>query len=294
MNNAHRLLLVFIIINLLVVGVCFSPVLAQAENEQIGFSNVRLWINPEYDDPRLLVMLEGQLVGVEPPVEVRFLVPSAAEMYSAGSMDAQRQYTGGPPHREPSSIPGWDEISYEVTTDTFRVEYYDPIIIGQPDKTISYEFRWLYPISDIQVFVQEPRGASNFGVFPGGEPFIDSAGFNTYLYAYSDPDDESPIQFEVTYTKSDPNPSLAIVDDKSGNTLLIAGIVVVVVVLFGIGVFWFRKSKPKIRAERRRHAAQNVPVTRSKGKGRTRKFCTQCGQRLESPSPFCPHCGAKL
>ena len=68
-------------------------------------------------------MLQGQIEGVEPPVVVRFLVPSEAEMYSAGSMDALGQYTGGPPNRESSSIPGWDEINYEVTTNTFQSPY---------------------------------------------------------------------------------------------------------------------------------------------------------------------------
>ena len=46
-------------------------------------------IYPEYDEPSLLIMLEGKITGANPPVQVRFLVPSTAEMYSAGSKDAQ-------------------------------------------------------------------------------------------------------------------------------------------------------------------------------------------------------------
>ena len=166
---------------------------AYALNEPESYSNVKLWIYPEYDDPRLLVMLEGQIEGTEPPAEVQFLVPSAAEMYSAGSMDTQGNYSGGPPARKPSSIPGWDEISYQVTTDTFRVEYYDPIIFGNPEKTISYMFRTLYPMSEMEIIVQEPTGATDFTVSPDGDRFVDVAGFNSHLYRFSDFDPDTTV-----------------------------------------------------------------------------------------------------
>ena len=81
MKNTYLLLLLFISIGLLLIGADLSRALAQPENEVTGYENVQLWVYPEYDDPRLLVMLEGQIVGVEPPAEVRFLVPSASEMY---------------------------------------------------------------------------------------------------------------------------------------------------------------------------------------------------------------------
>ena len=287
------LLLLFISIGLLFSIANMSYVSAQDENGLVSFKNVELWIYPEYDDPRLLVMLEGQIVGGEVPVQVRFLVPSAAEMYSAGSMDAQGQYSGGPPHREPSSLQGWDEISYEVTTNTFRVEYYDPIIRGQPDKTISYEFHWLYPISDVQVTIQEPRKSSNFSVLPEGESFIDDSGFTSHRYDYRELDDGSPLRFEIAYTKSDLKPSLAIEDTGSGNTLLTVSIVVGFIVVLGTGLLWVTKSKTRTRAERRR-VSRSTPVSRSKGKRLPRSFCTHCGERLESPSGFCPYCGTKV
>jgi hypothetical protein len=242
MKNTHRFLLLLLIISLLIIVTDVPWALVRADNENIGFANVQLWIYPAYDDPRLLVMLEGQIVGVQPPIEVRFMVPSAAEMYSAGSMDAQGRYSGGPPQREPSTIPGWDEISYEVTTNTFRVEYYDPIIRGQPDKTISYEFHWLYPISELNVVIQEPRKSSNFSISPMGESFIDNQGFTSYQYNYNNINDEDSLHFEITYTKSDPKPSLAIEDNGSSNILLIVGSVIGLCVVFGAGFYWLMRS----------------------------------------------------
>ncbi len=293
MKNTCRILIFFVAVCLFLIAADIPEVLAQAEREPTGFTNVHLWVYPEYDDPRLLVMLEGQIAGVEPPASVRFLVPSAAEMYSAGSMDAQGQYSGGPPQRAPSSIPGWDEISYEVTTDTFRVEYYDPIIMGRPDKTISYEFRWLYPISDLTVIIQEPRRSSDFSVLPGGETFTDDQGFASHLYKYRDLDNQPPLSFEISYTKSDPDPSLSIEGNGSTSPLLVVIIAVGLCVVFVAGFLWIMKSKPKTRAQRR-YAARDAPAPEYKGRRPARRFCSQCGQRVEGPSRFCPHCGAKL
>ncbi|MFC1987592.1 hypothetical protein ACFLVH_03510 [Chloroflexota bacterium] len=78
MKNTGRILILLLAASLLYIAVGKSLVSAQNENVPTGFQNVHLWVNPEYDDPRLLIMLEGQIVGTQPPAEVRFLVPSTA------------------------------------------------------------------------------------------------------------------------------------------------------------------------------------------------------------------------
>lgn len=279
---------------LLLLPVSLPGAVAQDGEEVTGFHDVSLWVFPEYDDPRLLVMLEGKIVGAEPPAEVNFLVPTAAQMYSAGSKDAQGVYTGGPPQREPSEIPGWDRITYQVTSETFRVEYYDPIILGQPDKTISYEFRWLYPIDSLEVVVQQPRSSSNFVVSPSGSVFQDNEGFTSYYYTYNDLNDGPPVEFEISYTKSDTRPSLSIVDEGS-NGALIGVIVAVVVVVAGGGLFIaLRKPRARSRAVRRQQSRTAKKSAPPPGRQSKARFCTQCGQSLDGSYKFCPNCGKNL
>jgi len=287
-GNRYVILLIAtlsLIFALIITG--WVPAIAQAE--PTGFKNVRLWIYPEYDDPRLLVMLQGTVDGVSIPATVRFLVPAAAEMYSAGSMDAQGKYTGGPPRRKSSGVPGWDEISYEVTTGTFRVEYYDPIIIGVVDKTISFDFFTLYPISDLSVEVQEPRTSSNFSVVPGNGTKISDQGFVYNVYDYQNLDTAHPLHVDIAYTKSDPRPSLTITGGASNKLPLIVGVVTGLCVL--AVAFWFYKSRlGKKKAPKR----TRVSPTQAKGNKPPDKFCVQCGHRLERSHRFCPNCGAKL
>lgn len=278
----------------LALGPYMQPVRAESGKEPAGFKNVTLWVYPEYDDPRLLVMLEGKITGVSPPAQVRFLVPAAAEMFSAGSKDAQGSYSGGPPNRQASQIPGWDEISYELKTDTFRVEYYYPIISGQPDKQISYDFRWVYPISDLKVIVQQPLEATNFAVAPKGSPTIEG-GFNVQTYDYRNPDSAQPLHFDISYTKSNPNPSLdnqPLAPQVTGSSnlpliLTVAGILLVA----GVIILGLKSRKAAYATKSSGYSRQTRAERRKQLKSR---FCSQCGKAIESSARFCPYCGNKV
>jgi hypothetical protein len=262
---------------------------AQTPQEPAGFKNVTLWLYPEYDDPRLLMMLEGKIMGAQVPAQIRFLVPVSAELYSAGSKDAQGKYTGGPPNRIASQIPGWDEISYELKYETFRVEYYDSIITGNPDKKISYDFRHLYPISDLTVIVQQPLTANNFTVTPAGRPDKEDA-FKVSTYNFNNPAISQPLHFEIAYVKTDPNPSLNTAPASSNSAGQVTLIITLAIVVIAIGVFIVlgqsRKKKP-VRAK--------TSETRSRSVGKREplrdKFCNQCGNPRGKRDKFCPNCG---
>ncbi len=310
MTKIYRFLLISIAMGLIFVA---RAPLAHAlpEDEPDGLTDVQLLIYPEYDippdvahfdDPLLLVILRGQITGVEAsdyPVTVRFLVPHVAFMYSAGYFNAQGQYVrggyvdpfeGGDPYpqREASSITGWDEITFTIETNRFVVEYYAPIIIGNSDKAIEYEFNFLYPIDAIEVVIMEPRASTEFDISPPGIRISEDVWGDVYpLHSYSYNnlivDEDSPLQFDISYTKSDPRPS---VDITGGSTLLVVGIVCGVLAVVAVGFFLLRKFKQKSLAARR-------PVRMSKKKAKRQGFCRQCGKKLDRSTPHCPYCGAK-
>lgn len=305
MTRIYRFLLISVVMGLIFVAK--SPLAyALPEDEPTGLSFLQVRVYPEYDDPRLLVILRGQITGAEAsdddPVTVRFLVPHAAFMFSAGFFDALGEYQRGGfidptksigidpyPESQSSEIAGWDEITFTIETNNFVVEYYDPIIVGNPDKTIAYELHLLYPISELDVVIQEPRTSTSFSVTPQGAPITDNAfGENYPAHEYSfynvSVDEDSPLQFDISYTKSDTRPSVEITD--SGSTLLVVGIVCGVLAVVAVGFFLLRKYKQKALAERH-------PVRMSKKKAKRQGFCRQCGKQLDKPSPHCPYCGAK-
>ncbi len=280
----------------LAFGPYAQPAQAQIVKEPAGYRNVTVWVNPEYDDPRLLVMMQGKITGVDAPALVRFLVPRDAEMYSAGSKDAQDKYSGGPPDRKPSQIPGWDEISYTLKTDTFRVEYYDPVISSKPDKNISYDFRSLYPISDLTVIVQEPKKSTNFTVTPGGRSFKDGEGFSAYSYNYSNQGIDKPLHFDISYTRTDTNPSLSSPSPNAkGAGSSVSGLTVgliVGVIMAGLLVWILRSKKKAVPAAK--YSSRAGQTRAAKRRNQRNRFCGKCGEPVEGSPQFCPHCGNKL
>jgi hypothetical protein len=301
---------------------------AQDGEEPTGFTNVRLWLYPEYDQPRFLMMMEGDVTGTTLPTTVRFIVPDDAELFSAGYKDDGDQYYRGTNldiEGKPSSIPGYKEISFEIQEETFRIEYYDSSIIGDPDKTVAFQLNPLYPISDLTVYAQEPGEASNFVVAGEGasqKVFDDGfqSDFPAHLFNYLGLPAGEPLDFQISYTKTDPNPSVAsapLSNDPGGasgsaggiGTGMAIGIAVASLVALGAGAYWVygnRQRQPSSRSRRRanrRAVRRNQPsraeprAPRSGGEqagGRRPKFCSDCGAPLDPGARFCPGCGTKL
>ena len=239
-----------------------GAVFAQAA-EATAFEKTTIWVNPEYDDARLLVMIEGKVVGGEIPALVRFLVPATAEMYSAGSKDILGDYTGGPPDRKPSAIPGWDEVSYEVTTRTFRVEYYDDVIPSEPEKKFFVSLPLLYPVSDLKVVIQEPRNSTNFVVAPDGVQGRDTGGFAVHTLSYTTLAPDTQLGFDVSYTRTDTKPSLSTNANAPGSTSSTtapqdwsANLITIFIAVIAIGSVVFMWGVAKSRKKTRPAAAR--------------------------------------
>lgn len=277
-----------------------APVRAQGE-EVTSLKNVILNVNPEYDEPppqsqlggypAVLVMFEGEVVSANLPATIRFLVPSDAVMYSAGS-GPRNQYVGGPPTRNASNITGWDEISYELKTKYFVVEYYAPII-GQPDRVIPYDFHPLYPVSNLIAIVQEPRRATNFTVAPQGAVSTDGEGFRIHTYNQANISPDKPLHFDISYSKKDTRPSKGGSGGSgSPNTtvLIILGAIAVLIVAFIMVSRLKSKSQPVATRSARRQAAR----TAKGGQVIKNKYCRYCGKPVQETDRFCPYCGKKF
>ena len=202
--------------------------------------------------------------------------------------------------RTASALPGWDLISFPVSNNNFVVEYYDPIIIGKTDKTISYEFNTLNPILSLR-FTFRSAEIKQLHRDAEGQVVTEADGYTYHEYSFSDlpAGTGSPtITFDIAYTKSDSRPSqtikntglpvVPIIAGSLGGIILITGIVLAIVLLPKRGTFALRR---RLSRNTQRLKNKQIKVT-----GRViphQYFCEQCGEPVEKGTRFCPNCGTE-
>ncbi len=275
-------------------------------------SDLKISVWPEYDQPTVLVMLDGTLAdSTNLPREIAVLVPSNATLLVTTYENTDGTLAAEQSSKSTSAGDGYLRVTYTVKSAKYHVEYYDNILKGAPDKTLDFSYKTVAPADKVTLEFQQPAKASNFTMNPTASGTRNESGFNYYSTQLANVTAGQVVSAQVTYTKTDPNPS---VSPTSASSTTPAGasapaaapsalnsiyLVVALVVLGLAAVLGF------FMLQRRSREAFEFPVGgsgRSKSAGRRAKvarhsggtaFCTQCGHDLGAADNFCPKCGAR-
>jgi hypothetical protein len=169
---------------------------------------------PEFDDPRVLVIVQGRLA-VSPndlPVTIAFRLPRGAQINQMAAVNMQSAGTTMLPYEtQPDPIDArWQLVTYTLDGAHFFYEYYYDPIVGDVDKAFTYTLNSYHPVDDASVEIQEPKAAEQFSTSP--QPSASRLDQNLRLNYHQillgalQPAQESSII--VNYSKTDPNPSL--------------------------------------------------------------------------------------
>jgi hypothetical protein len=145
------------------------PHSAHAQDD-LRIQQMRVQVMPEFDDPRVLVIVQGRLNAAEStfPRPVTFLLPADAQINQMASMDVTTGQTN-PLAYETLPYPAdprWTAVTYTLDNAHFFYEfYYDPLQ-GETDKQFTYAQATPLPIDDLLVELQEPRTAVDFTLEP--------------------------------------------------------------------------------------------------------------------------------
>jgi len=260
------------------------------ESPHLATLQVEIW--PEFDRPDVLVLLRGELAAdAKLPAAMSLPIPGSSHgptaVAFAGTSDGELFNLKYDYH------PGADygTVRFELPQRYFHIEFYDPIVIGTPQRRYNYTWSSGLAADSVTVRVQEPARATDISVQPALGKGL--AGPNNLLYRQANIGAlkaGTPLPIEIRYTKADSRTSAEILGmgaaasqttaaaedaEKIPIWLLAVAIALVVGTVIGTVIVWWWRRKKAIAAPRT-HAS----------------FCAQCGNELGSGDCFCSKCGA--
>lgn len=282
--------------------------LAQDPN-RLAQLQISIW--PEYDQPSILVLLDGTLADQSGlPRDVSILIPTGAELFVTTSANPDGSLAPEVSSKSTDLGDGFTRVTFTVSQPKFRVEYYHNLLRGAPDKTFDFVYKAMSGVDQVTLEIQQPLRATNFAVTPATQTSrTASDGFKYFILQFSNIAANQTISAQAKYTKADNNPSVqpqtsqppapvttsAPVADSTSTIFVLVG--VVIVGLAGvIGFFLWQQRARESETSAPRKSAKQFQRERRRARGTEKSasvFCTQCGNPLNADDNFCPKCGAK-
>jgi hypothetical protein len=214
-------LLLVAIVAILGLSLCSRPALAQDGPADLRIQQVRIQVMPEFDDPRVLVIVQGRMAAAENPaaaenqfpMPVTFRLPLDAEINQMATIET----LGGGTSAEafdtrPDPDDGrWLLATYNLRDAHFFYEYYYDPLPADENKDFTFVASSLYPIDELTIEVQEPSAATGLSLEPAAassrlDPTLNLRYHQIHAGALP-AGGETAVR--VRYTKTDPAPSLA-------------------------------------------------------------------------------------
>ena len=269
--------------------------------------HIGLWA--EYDDPRLLVIIDGKLT--QPGQTVRVPVPRAAEINAVAAGDSNANLLNA----------AWeaslgDETHQIITIDNpdavFRVEYYIPLAANDVQRVIDFSLPPGYfsaANADIEILLPPPAAdiantpdldrsdttpgsvqifKRQLGAVAGEQGIAQTVSYSNPTGALSLPEDARPVATPVAQP-----PPAAPAATTSGRTLLFWLLAIAAIVLIVVGVYSLWRIRRQDLAD-----SPPPPPTRLPNKRSTAppsdidQFCRNCGVNFDADDRFCRQCGS--
>ena len=305
-------LLIFLAPITLFLAIPFSLVNAQGPTE-LSSLTIKLW--PEYDDPRLLVIIDGELA--TPGSEIRIPIPAEAELNAVASANSSGRLLRND-WREEKTEDGGRLLVMTPENPVFRVEYYTPILTNGDQRTIQFELPAGYLNTKFGVIeILLPPDSSDITLSPSADEPSQTED-TAHLFQRTLGEVKAvPIVQEVIYnnpnntlTAPRPTPTKPISEPKPSAQppstppvsksslnpwILILGAAALLLIVGGVVGLWLTRDNgeeetPPIppRAKSKRKKSHIVSASSSKNLDR---FCRQCGREFGPDDRFCRYCG---
>ncbi len=310
----------FTTISLIVFFLALLVVPANAQGPtDLSTLTIKLW--PEYDDPRLLVIIDGQLT--TPGSEIRLPIPAEAQLNAVATADGSGRLLKNE-WREEKAGDGSRLLVMTPQNPLFRVEYYTPFPIDGDNRNITFELPAGYINAEqATIEVLLPPGSEDVKLAPPTDesgPTQDQAHiFQRNLGTVKD----TAITQQVTY--ANPSGGLTVPESASATGALletktppqepsetakastsslnpwviILGTAAALLIVGGAVGLWLTRDReqeepvapaqPRVRGKKKKKAGA---ISVQSSQGNLDRFCRQCGKEFGPDDRFCRYCGA--
>ena len=310
----------FLCLCLLMINVW--PVTAQTpapptseSSADLSIQRLRIQVMPEFDDPRVLVIIQGRLAvpNTAFPLSATFRVPRGAQINQMATMDmatgvtAPQSFDAQPDSKDSR----WSFVTYTLNGAHFFYEYYYNPLIGETDKQFTFTFISPQHVEDLLLEVQQPLAATNFTLDPPATVarFDEAMSFTYHQFNIGALAAGEETSVTANYTKTDPEPSLTreevmammgnvppetpptVEASRARSTVPTWVFVLGGVILAAAGgyIVWHRaQSGSAFQIPMTPEAKTPEPPQASESPG----LCSQCGATLKASARFCHVCGA--
>lgn len=191
----------------------------------IKISKLVINVMPEYDTQDVLVLysINYQNDSNQPySGEIRFPVPkgTTSNIVTEKTNNSDNHVNVRVEEKGDSAEFVWkplQPIQPKANYDIHLEYYYNPLP-GTGSKAFTYKFQANMPVEQPQIHIYQPLKASDFKMEPVGQLLgTDDKGFQVYGVSSASLKTGDKVEFKVSYTKNDPNPSVAPPSASAGN-----------------------------------------------------------------------------
>jgi len=309
-------LLIIASLSILFLSLAFSPAHAQGPTD-LDDLTIKLW--PEYDDPRLLVIIDGKLT--TPGTEIRLPIPDGADLNAVATASDSGRLLKNDWHEEKADD-GSRLLVMTPANPIFRVEYYTPFPIDGDKREIQFDLPAGYFNADqVTIEVLLPPGSEDVSLSPPADesgPTQDEA--HIFQRTLEDVKDQAITQ-QVTY--ANPSGALTVPETSTSSGTMVQpegpsaatpetpaaksslnpwiiglGVAAVLLIIGGAVGLWLTRDRepetitptPSPRPKGKNKKSRSVNV--KPAAGNLDRFCRQCGKEFGPDDRFCRYCGA--
>ncbi|NOZ50153.1 MAG: hypothetical protein GXP37_08925 [Chloroflexi bacterium] len=270
---------------------------------------IKLW--PEFDDPRLLVIIDGELQQTDQPVNVP--VPAGAFINAVASAETDGRLLNIA-WESGTDASGNSVVTLTPQTPLFRIEYYIPLTVQSDQRTIDFvlpantfsansgSIEILLPPGSTEVVLDPAEDASqptadgallygrDLGTIAADQAISQTITYRNSTGAMTMP--ETPKEAVVSPPPSPPTSTPTATTSPNWLLIGLASVAVLLIVLGGYGLWRTSRPEPELEPESPAPKRRRKPKSKTSPAG-SDQFCRKCGTSFFPKDRFCRKCGSK-